>query len=166
MNHVPLDLHPGNLGPLRTGNAAADSGIEIAALALTHASEACETISALAVQLKADKDLTPSGRTKKFREREADIRRSVLAKLDGTKSFIDSKIRDAELRMSAPPPILHCRQERVVISDRLLDVVWPSTPVVEHAHSLFDDSEGLRPEQPIGAPFRVVRIQHRQTYRR
>src|SRR5262245_6817215 len=104
MSHVPLDLHPGNLSPLRSGNAASDSGIEAAALALSRASEACETLSALAVQLKADKDLTPSGRTKKFREREADVRKSVLAKLDGTRAFIDSKIKDTEQRLSAPQP--------------------------------------------------------------
>jgi hypothetical protein len=54
--------------------------------------------------LKADRDLTPSGRTKKFREQEADIRKSALAKLDGTKALMESKIKDAEGRMSAPPP--------------------------------------------------------------
>jgi hypothetical protein len=104
MNHELIGLDPGNLKPLYTGDRAIDSGLEFVAEALRFASEASEKISDLAVTLETNKDLSPSGRLRRFREQEPNFREPALAKLNSTKGLIEARIKDGERKMSAPPP--------------------------------------------------------------
>ena len=85
MNYELLGLHPDNLKPLFTGNRAADSGVEAVSIAMRTALETGEKISALALSLKANKDLSPSGRVSKFRQEEPKLREPILAKLMAAK---------------------------------------------------------------------------------
>jgi len=78
--------------------------VEAVAEALRFACEASEKISDLAVTLKANKDLSPSGRVRRFREQEPNFREPALAKLDSTKGLIEARIKDGARKMSAPPP--------------------------------------------------------------
>jgi hypothetical protein len=104
MNHELIGLDPGNLKPLYTGDRAFDSGVEAVAEALRFASEASEKIGDLALTLKANKDLSPSGRLRQFREQEINLREPAFAKLNSAKALIEARIKDSDRKMSAPPP--------------------------------------------------------------
>jgi hypothetical protein len=104
MNYELIGLNPGNLRPLFAGTRATDSGVEAVTEAMRFASEAGEKIGALALALKANKDLSSSGRVKKFREEEPKLREPAIARLNAVKALMESKIKDSEHQMSAPPP--------------------------------------------------------------
>jgi hypothetical protein len=72
--------------------------------ALRFAAGVGEKIGDLALTLKAEEELSPSGRIRKFREQEPKLRGSALARLNSAKALIESKIKDSERQMSAPPP--------------------------------------------------------------
>jgi hypothetical protein len=48
-------------------------------------------------------DLSPSGRLKKLREKEQKLREPSLGKLNSAKALVESKIKEVERRISAPP---------------------------------------------------------------
>jgi hypothetical protein len=104
MKHELLGLNPDNLKPLYAGNRTVDSGVEAVTVAMRTAFEAGEKLAALAAELKINKDLSPAGRLRKFRERETNLRGSALAKLNGARTFVEGKIKDSEIKMMAPPP--------------------------------------------------------------
>lgn len=103
MNYKLIGLSPDNLKSFYTGDAAVDQNITAAGYALRVALEAGERLEAEAAALKANKDLSASGRMKKFRETEPRVREAALQKLGAARQQISARMDALKRRISVPP---------------------------------------------------------------
>jgi hypothetical protein len=103
MNYKLIGLSPDNLKALYTGNSEVDQQITAAGVALRVALEAGEKLEADAATLKANQDLSASGRMKKFREMEAGPRQAALRKLSSAVQQVSARIEALEQQMLVLP---------------------------------------------------------------